>query len=255
MSRLHSKLAKLLPAGFDRQAVIQTEKLDAYDLLDPMSSTSKIVQTWLDNLPDGALLVWRPPRRPWVVIVPASEVEGREFEFGIRFAHWMIVGLEWWLNAGPTTPQTVPEETHYYSSFHIEYQADVYVTQGDDQLTAILAKALSRVPTDVVDRALEGCRYLMVVPQQGGCYIPASALGKRDLVLLPHSFFDESEEEQINVILHETAHFIRQHKSPLYDFDLDYDAQEQEANELVEEWLGDWKTHQAMATIHQKPTP
>ncbi len=33
-----------------------------------------------------------------------------------------------------------PEESHYYTPFEIEYQADVYVTQGDDQLTAILAR-------------------------------------------------------------------------------------------------------------------
>ncbi len=96
------------------------------------------------------------------------------------------------------------------------------------------------MPTDVVDRAFERCRYLMVVPQEGGCYIPASALSGRDLVILPHSFLDESEEEQIRVILHETAHFIRQHKSPLYEFDLDYDAQEREANELVQKWLMAW---------------
>ena len=81
----------------------------------------------------------------------------------------------------------------------------------------------------------------MVTPEDGGVYLPANTLGGRSLVLLPHTMFDKSLDEQMNVILHETAHFICRHKSPLYDFDLDYEAQEREANELVEKWLREWE--------------
>lgn len=104
MPRLHSELTNLLPADFNRPIVLKTEKLDGYDLLDPKSKASKTVQKWLDDLPDGALLVWRPPRRPWVVIVPAGEVEGVEFEYGMAFGAWKIVGLGEWVEAWPPKP-------------------------------------------------------------------------------------------------------------------------------------------------------
>lgn len=240
-SRIQAELTKLLPTDFNREVVIQTERLDAYDLLDPTSKASQTVRKWIDDLPKCAVLFWRPPRRPWVVFVPTSEVEGIEFEYGMRFGEWVLVGVEEWLGAVKSEPEDEEEELRYYSPFQIDYDADVYVTQGDDRLTGLLAEALSRVPGHIVDRALEGCRYLMVTPENGGVYLPANTLGGRSLVLLPHTMFDDEVENQIKTVLHETAHFICGHKSPLYDLDLDYDAQEREANELVEKWLRDWE--------------
>lgn len=53
------------------------------------------MQKWIDDLPEGGVLFWRPPRRPWVVFIPASEGDG--FGYGLRFGEWALVGLEEWL--------------------------------------------------------------------------------------------------------------------------------------------------------------
>jgi len=98
-TRLQSELDKLLPADFDGEIVIQTERFDGYDLLDPTSNASLTVQKWIDDVPAGAVLLWRPPRRPWVVFVPANEFEGIEFDYEMRFGEWVLVGLGEWMGA------------------------------------------------------------------------------------------------------------------------------------------------------------
>lgn len=106
--RLQSELDNILPADFDRETVIKTDLLDVYELLvHRTGKATRTVEKWLDDLPSGALLCWRPPRRPWLVFVPVSEVEGMEFEYRMRFGEWMVVGLEKWLGANSSTKEKV----------------------------------------------------------------------------------------------------------------------------------------------------
>lgn len=111
------------------------------------------------------------------------------------------------------------------------------VTLGVDTLRNLLANTLVRIPAEVVDRVFEKCIFLMPERMEQGCFIPNRVITGRDIIMFPEDILERSEKEQIQTILHEIAHFSLGHRSPLEDPDLDYDAQEDEANLLVAQWM------------------
>ena len=125
----------------------------------------------------------------------------------------------------------------YYRATEIHYLDAGLVTLGVDPLRNLLAKVLTTIPTDVVDRLFDECVFLMPERAERGCFIPGRIITGKDIIMFPEDILEWPEQEQSQLILHEVAHFALGHRSPLEDPDLDYDAQEDEANELVARWV------------------
>jgi hypothetical protein len=86
------------------------------------------------------------------------------------------------------------------------------VSRGNDSLRALMARAFSTIPMDAVDLIMESCLILCPENINSGEYIPASLLKDKSVVLLNPEIWDLSDEEQIRILLHETAHFLLGHK-------------------------------------------
>jgi len=108
--RILSELTKLLPPDFDRGVVIQTERLDAYDLLDPTSKASQTVQKWIDDLPKGGVIFWRPPRR--LCSSRRARPMGSSSDYGAGNGLWWGWRSGW---GGESKPKDADEKTHFYS--------------------------------------------------------------------------------------------------------------------------------------------
>jgi len=129
----------------------------------------------------------------------------------------------------------------YYMTRGEIFDADTgMATLGHEELRDLLAKLLTKVPAAVVHDAYKNCIYLMPAPERKGVFIPNRVIEGKHIIMFPHALLSWPEEEQINVVLHETAHYVLGHKSPLEDPDLDYERQEEEAWAVVNRWLKDW---------------
>ena len=117
---------------------------------------------------------------------------------------------------------------------------DLDFAMDDDRLRRPSSRALSRMPTDAVDRVLDECLLCAEEARRKASYLPEELLAGKALIVFSEIFLNDAEDEEIErVILHEMAHHILGHKTPILHPDLDYDAQEHEADALVEEWLRD----------------
>jgi len=130
--------------------------------------------------------------------------------------------------------------TERYTPAQVHYMDAGVVTMGDDDLRYIISDVLAKVPAAVVDRVMDGCRFLMPRIQGKGTFIPAALLEGLDVILLPEGLLDDPDEME-TTILHEVAHFWLGHESPLqWDPSEDilprYDQQEAEAWTQVGEW-------------------
>jgi len=149
----------------------------------------------------------------------------------------------------------------HYTPEEIHYKMDWLTTLDDDELRCMLAKALSKVPTAVVDKLIDECLVLMINDVDGR-YIPKNFLRKYHLILLSEQILNYDEDKRDRAILHEVAHFYLKHKMGLVDtltpkeakakalIDKRFgkpllarstpeedEAQENEADALVEKWL------------------
>ena len=125
----------------------------------------------------------------------------------------------------------------YYTTAEIHHLDAGIVTLGVDPLRNLLANILVRIPADVVDRLFEECVFLMPEREERGCFIPGRIIAGKDFIMFPEEILERPEQEQNQTILHEVAHFVLGHRSPLEDANLDYDAQENEANQLAARWM------------------
>ncbi len=141
----------------------------------------------------------------------------------------------------------------YYTPDEIHYADAGVVTLGCDTLRYLLAQTLIRIPADVVDDVFEHCRFHMFELEgcgfAAGSYLPNDSLKGADLILFSRELPNDDKKDQTHLILHEIAHCVLRHRSPL-DFgttdagetDRLYKKQEKEADALVDEWLEKWKT-------------
>jgi hypothetical protein len=139
--------------------------------------------------------------------------------------------------------------TKYYTPEEIHYEIAGMVTHNDD-LRNLLAVILTQVPSEIVDNIFENCLFLMPDPEEKGSFIPNRIIGERHIILFPYSLLEESLKEQTKTVLHEIAHYVLKHESPLeWDplepecTDNKYDKQEKEACSLVEYWLNCKDSH------------
>lgn len=131
-----------------------------------------------------------------------------------------------------------PEEIHYMDAG--------WFTLGCDELRRLVSQVFTKLPAQIVEEVMGGCRMLMVTTREGGTYLPSGLFGHADVIALPESLLDQDPEVVEDTILHEVAHHVLRHKSPVQQIDLDYDAQEREADALVKQWL---ETPQRKQTI------
>jgi hypothetical protein len=112
-------------------------------------------------------------------------------------------------NAGrrAAAPRYTPEEV---------WEADGGIlTLGENELRALVSKALSRVPRRVADRVFAGCIFVMAKFEWGaGTYIPRELLEGKCVIALSERLMDEESESAIRTILHEVAHFYLRHVPP-----------------------------------------
>ena len=128
----------------------------------------------------------------------------------------------------------------YYTMEQIHHADGGLVTMGCDPLRNLLADILTRVPVSTVDSVFGDCVYLMPQLQERGCFIPNRVISGKHIILFPEELLSWPKDEQIYVVLHETAHYVLKHKSPLEDKNLDYQRQEREADALVDKWFLEW---------------
>ena len=124
-----------------------------------------------------------------------------------------------------------------YSPQDVWYADAGVFTLGDTDLRGLVSHALAKIPATIADRILDECLMLMPVSREKGSYIPAELLRDKALIAFAETLLDRELSEALWTILHEAAHHILGHRSPVNCPGLDYDRQEQEANDLVKDWL------------------
>lgn len=108
---------------------------------------------------------------------------------------------------------------------------------GDENISVILAEAMSFLPKNLVDRVIKDVYFLPHNPyfQRGFCmsaeHLLEEMLGKKAIIYFT---FDDNEKTIIKTILHEIAHYVLNHKG---GFPTGDPAEEKEANELADKWL------------------
>jgi hypothetical protein len=114
------------------------------------------------------------------------------------------------------------------------------LTMGDDHLRDLMSRALALVPRHIADTILESCLFNVINAETGGEYIPAYFIDGRALICFQDSIFSESDESQIRTFLHECAHRILDHKSPLNAVITFEESihQESDAWSMVDDWVG-----------------
>ena len=128
-----------------------------------------------------------------------------------------------------------------YTPEEVWYEDAGLVTLGPDAIRKIMSSALSKVPREVADAVLGGCRIIVPTSKEKGCYIPAELTKDRAMLSFPETIFDGSPEEAEETLLHEVAHYWLKHRSPLADglSETEGEQQELEADDQVRKWLGE----------------
>ena len=117
----------------------------------------------------------------------------------------------------------------YLTPDEIHYLDNGIVSLGNDHCRVMLAKAMTRIPAEIVEAAFEKCLFYMPGVGEEGCFLPNGLIGNKHIIAFSKELLDQPDEEQIRTVLHETAQFALGHKSPFEDSDLDYDQQERAA--------------------------
>ena len=109
-----------------------------------------------------------------------------------------------------------------------------------DEFRVILAKALSRLPTKIVDWAAKNLLFISSSEEYWAFSLSKKEWKhKKGFIFLSNHLKDESEEKQAFCIAHEIAHQKLNHKSPIFSNLTEEEAkkQEEEADELAQKWL------------------
>jgi hypothetical protein len=134
------------------------------------------------------------------------------------------------------------DEDHYTVQEILEEDAGMF-TLSNDWLRMAVACAFYWMPADDVDEVMRKSRFAMPKPGEYASVIPSRPLRDKYLVLISETIKDLPENVRAGVLVHEAAHVLLEH--------IDIDASgamgspgdsmraEQEADEKVEEWMGE----------------
>jgi len=134
-----------------------------------------------------------------------------------------------------------------YTFDEIWYMDGGVLTCGDDDLRVLVAKALSRIPRDVVDRVIDD---VLFIPGHKSFIINKEFLRRQlmkddgDVRAIIVISGDAIRKRDIRDVLHEVAHYWLGHADDSRIFDAfsvisveEVIRQEEEADELVEKWM------------------
>src|SRR5579871_6120997 len=137
----------------------------------------------------------------------------------------------------------------FYTELELLAKADEFVRTDNFAVVYFLSKALMAVPSQVVDSVFSKYVFLIPYPEFSAYHIGHADLAGKDLILFPEGLLTGPEQQQIKLILRETAHCFLEHKSRFEDPSLDHSRQEKEADELVRKWLQDRAEAESAATL------
>ena|SRR5579871_35937 len=124
----------------------------------------------------------------------------------------------------------------FYTELELLAKADEFVRTDNFAVVYFLSKALMAVPSQVVDSVFSKYVFLIPYPEFSAYHIGHADLAGKDVILFPEGLLTGPEQQQIKIILRETAHCFLEHKSRFEDPTLDHGRQEKEADELVQKW-------------------
>ncbi len=136
-------------------------------------------------------------------------------------------------------------EKKYYT-FEEAWDMDASrATLRNTTLRGIVARALSKVPKEVVDRVYDECLFLMPTYEERGCFIPKELLRDKCIIALSEKLLEEDEKNIEGDLLHEVAHYYLGHKSPIHLSEEETRKQEEEADRAVDRWSKAFENDQA----------
>ena len=113
-------------------------------------------------------------------------------------------------------------------------------TLGNDDLRSLIAVALSQIPSDIVDDVYKNCKFHSLSEDAKGEILSPKIISNYYFINIHSKVLYGNQEEAVEVLLHEVAHYHLGHRHFLEEFSLnpeEYDIQEKEADELVKRWL------------------
>ena len=113
-------------------------------------------------------------------------------------------------------------------------------TIGNDDLRSLVAVALSKVPSEIVDDVYEKCIFHSLSEEAKGEILSPKIISNSYFINIHSKVLYGNQKEAVEVLLHEVAHYHLGHRHFLEEFSSnpeEYDIQEKEADELVKRWL------------------
>jgi hypothetical protein len=144
-----------------------------------------------------------------------------------------------------------PEQ--YYTFGEIYPQTGGIITVGYETWRHLLSSILLKLPAYVVDAVLRNCLFIMPNPEDKGSFIPNRIIKNRHIIHFPNSLLGWPEDQQVNIVLHQIAHYVLRHWSPLEECDADFNEQAQDAADLVNQWMVTWSNAQG-GGLKQNPS-
>lgn len=136
------------------------------------------------------------------------------------------------------------EPEKYYTFEEIYPRTGGIITLGYESWRDLLAAILAKLPAYVVDAVLKHCIFLMPNPDEKGVFIPHRVIKDRHILQFPHSLLAWPKEQQESSVMHQIAHYILHHWSPLEACDADFNEQAEDAADLANQWMAAWSaTH------------
>lgn len=115
---------------------------------------------------------------------------------------------------------------------------------GDQDFIPVLADTIFRVPKCILDDVLVNCSFLMLnkntEPSSAAAFVPKKLIEGKSILAFYEMLYLVDEDEKVNMILHEIAHYVLGHRDSESDTDEEYLACEKEADSLKNKWIDDW---------------
>jgi hypothetical protein len=130
----------------------------------------------------------------------------------------------------------------YYDSGYFG-QNDFTLFGDVERFWALLERFIHIVPKDIIDDVRSNCVFLMMDTERlnGACFIRKDLIERKSVIVFHDMLYDQDEDKQCSMILHEIAHYVLGHSGALSEEE--YRKREKEANSLRDEWINDWENH------------
>ena len=148
----------------------------------------------------------------------------------------------------PLYAGTMMENDPLYQSWMIEGTSFNRMLDCGDRYNQWVQNALEYLPRNVLDEHKDRLAFFAMA-HRDGCRVARVVRENREIIILSEHILPKAGATEgqadvryfIYVVLHEVAHAVKQHRSPLYDCltPEEVAAQESEANDLALKWFND----------------